>query len=153
SVDATGAWTYTTNSALDSLAAGQTVTDSFTVTTADGTSQVVTVTINGTDDQTRSEERRAGKETETHAAPATSGQLTSSDPDSSAAFNPQAGVAGTNGYGSFDVDATGAWTFTTNSALDSLAAGQTVTDSFTVTTADGTSQVVTVTINGTDDQT
>src|SRR2546421_310881 len=37
---------------LDSLAAGQTVTDSFTVTTADGTSQVVTVTINGTDDQT-----------------------------------------------------------------------------------------------------
>src|SRR2546421_12081400 len=64
------------------------------------------------------------------------GSLTTADPDSSAAFNVQAGVAGSNGYGAFDVDATGAWSYTTSSALDSLAAGQTVTDSFMVTTAD-----------------
>jgi VCBS repeat-containing protein len=153
SVDATGAWSYTTNTAVDNLAAGQTVTDSFTVTTADGTTQVVTVTLNGTDDATVIGGVATATVTETNAALSTSGQLTSSDADSSAAFNPQAGVAGTNGYGSFSVDATGAWTYTTSSALDSLAAGQTVTDSFTVTTADGTTQVVTVTINGTDDAT
>src|SRR3989440_6384189 len=81
------------------------------------------------------------------------GSLTSADPDSSAAFNVQAGVAGSNGYGAFDVDATRAWTYTTSSALDSLAAGQTGTDSFTGTTADRTNQTVTLTINCTDDQT
>ncbi|HWA37894.1 MAG TPA: VCBS domain-containing protein, partial [Burkholderiales bacterium] len=125
--------------------------DSFTVTTADGTSQVVTVTINGTDDATVIGGVATATVTETNAALSTGGQLTSSDPDSSAAFNAQAGVAGSNGYGSFSVDASGAWTYTTGSALNNLAAGQTVTDSFTVTTADGTSQVVTVTITGTND--
>src|SRR5256885_4448443 len=85
------------------------VTDSFTVTTADGTTQVVTVTINGTDDQTVIGGVATATVTETNAALSTGGQLTSADPDSSAAFNAQAGVAGTNGYGSFDVDAGGAW--------------------------------------------
>src|SRR5256885_1215659 len=118
---------------------------------ADGTSQVVTVTINGTDDQTVIGGVATATVTETNAVLSTGGQLTSSDPDSSAAFNAQAGVAGSNGYGAFDVDATGAWSYTTNSALDSLAAGQTVTDSFTVTTAHGTSQRGTVPINGTHD--
>src|ERR1044072_8045583 len=90
--------------------------------------------------------------TETVSVLSTSGQLTSADPDSSAAFNVQAGVAGSNGYGSLRVAAAGAGGYTAGSELDNRAAGQTVTDSFTVTTADGTSQVVTVTINGTDDR-
>ncbi len=35
---------------MQALNAGQTLTDTFTVTTVDGTPQVVTVTINGTND-------------------------------------------------------------------------------------------------------
>src|SRR5256885_10565032 len=101
------------------------VTDSFTVTTADGTTQVVTVTINGTDDQTVIGGVATATVTETNAALSTGGQLTSADPDSSAAFNAQAGVAGTNGYGLFDVDASGAWSFTTSSPLGNLPAGPT----------------------------
>src|SRR2546421_9640553 len=83
---------------LDSLAAGQTVTDSFTVTTADGTSQVVTVTINGTDDQTVIGGEPTTTLTESNYELSTDGQLSSNDPDSSAAFNAQASVAGSNGY-------------------------------------------------------
>src|SRR2546421_12531659 len=59
-----------------------TVTDSFTVTTADGTSQVVTVTINGTDDQTVIGGVATATVTETNSVLSTGGQLTSSDPDS-----------------------------------------------------------------------
>src|SRR5690606_41451284 len=54
----------------------------------------------------------------------------------------------------FDVDASGNWTYTldnTNAAVQGLGAGDTLADSFTVTTADGTTQLVTVTINGTND--
>ena len=46
-------WTYTlnnTNSAVQALNAGNTLTDSFTVTTVDGTAQVVTITISGSND-------------------------------------------------------------------------------------------------------
>ena len=50
---AAGVWTYTLNNAnarcRRSMSAS-TLTDNFTVTTADGTPQVVTVTINGTND-------------------------------------------------------------------------------------------------------
>ena len=50
---AAGVWTYTlnnANSAVQALNAGDTLTDTFTVTTIDGTAKVVTVTINGSND-------------------------------------------------------------------------------------------------------
>jgi len=59
-----------------------------------------------------------------------------------------------NGYGTFMLSATGLWSYTLdndNVDIDVLNAGATLTDSFTVTTVDGTSQVVTVTVNGAND--
>ena len=50
---AAGVWTYTlnnTNHAVQALNVGDTLTDTFTVTTVDGTPQLVTVTINGSND-------------------------------------------------------------------------------------------------------
>src|SRR5690606_41933049 len=84
-----------------------------------------------------------------------SGALTITDADAGeAVFQAVSGAASTNGYGTFDVDASGNWTYTldnTNAAVQGLGAGDTLADSFTVTTADGTTQLVTVTINGTND--
>src|SRR5256885_895709 len=48
-----GVWTYTldnTNGAVQALNVNDTLTDSLTVTTVDGTTQVVTITINGSND-------------------------------------------------------------------------------------------------------
>ena len=48
-----GTWTYTldnTAANVQALDAGEQVTDSFTFTASDNTTQVVTVTINGSDD-------------------------------------------------------------------------------------------------------
>ena len=59
-----------------------------------------------------------------------------------------------NGYGTFTLTGAGVWTYTldnNNAAVQALNAGDTLTDSFTATTADGTAQVVTVTITGTND--
>jgi VCBS repeat-containing protein len=79
--------------------------------------------------------------------------LNATDVDSPATFVPQADVAGSNGYGKFSIDATGAWTYTMDTAHDEFVGGQDYTDSITVATADGTTQVITVTMTGTNDGT
>src|SRR5205823_4705470 len=70
-------------------------------------------------------------------------------------FVPQAGTAGSNGYGTFTLAADGSWNYTASdsqTAVQQLGAGQSLTDSFTAVSSDGTaSQLVTVTINGTND--
>ncbi|MBI4290124.1 MAG: type I secretion protein, partial [Betaproteobacteria bacterium] len=148
SVDAAGAWTYTANSAFDNLSVGGSVSDSFTVASADGTTTSVQVTISGTNDAAILSAAVVALD-ETNAALSTSGQLTISDVDSPAAFVAQTGTVGTNG--SFSVDATGAWTYTANSAFENLNVGDSVSDTFTVASADGTTTSVQVTINGTND--
>ena len=58
------------------------------------------------------------------------------------------------GYGTFTMTAAGVWVYTldnTNHAVQALNVGDTLTDTFTVTTVDGTPQLVTVTINGSND--
>jgi VCBS repeat-containing protein len=60
-------------------------------------------------------------------------------------------ASGTTAHGSWTVSAAGVWVFTLNNAhldVQALTTGQTLIDSFTVTTTDGTSQLVSVTIKG-----
>src|SRR5437764_6970666 len=86
---------------------------------------------------------------ETNGPLTTGGTLTVSDVDSAQTFVPQTNVAGTNG--TFSIAANGAWTYTANSAFDSLNVGQSVSDTFTAASADGTTSTVQVTISGTND--
>ena len=153
SIDANGAWTYTGNGPHNELTAGQQVQDQFTVYSQDGTaSGTVTVTITGTNDAaTVSSDSKSVTEGDTAAALDTSGQLTITDPDTGQAHVvAQSNVAGT--YGTFSIDANGAWTYTGNGPHNELTAGQQVQDQFTVYSQDGTvSGTVTVTITGTND--
>ena len=99
--------------------------DQFTVTSQDGTgSGTVTVTITGTNDvATVSSETKAVTEGNAAAALDTSGQLTITDPDMGEAHVvAQTNAAGT--YGTFSIDANGAWSYTANGAHDELTAGQ-----------------------------
>src|SRR5207253_1777119 len=148
SIAANGAWTYTANSAFDNLNVGQSVSDTFTVTSADGTMSTVQVTINGTNDAAVLSSASVSL-TETGAVLSTSGGLTVTDVDSAQTFVPQSNVAGTNG--TFSIAANGAWTYTAHCAFDNLNVGQSVSDTFTVASADGTTSTVQVTINGTND--
>ena len=161
-LDATGNWTYTADdgqTAIQQLGAGQSITDSFTAVSSDGTaSQLVTVTIHGTNDVPVITGTSTGSVTEDVALSGgnlmTSGALGISDADQGqSTFTAQPSAAGT--YGSFTLDATGNWTYTADdsqTAIQQLGAGQSITDSFTAVSSDGTaSQLVTVTIHGTND--
>ena len=149
-----GHWTYdldNTNTAVQALIDGGTLTDSFTATSADGTdSQVVTVTITGVNGVATITGTSTGAATEDNSTQIT-GNLSIMDEDTGeAVFVAQANVVGT--YGVFTLASNGHWTYdldNTNTAVQALIDGGTLTDSFTATSADGTdSQVVTVTITG-----
>lgn len=156
---AEGHWTYTANnlqSAIQSLAEGETISDSFTVESTDGVTQIVTVTITGTND--------VGVITGSFAANLTedsddfltaSGMLNISDSDANqAVFIEQSNTLGTAGIGLFNLETDGSWAYSadnTNSAVQNLGSNSSIEDSFTAISADGTEQVVTVTITGVDD--
>src|SRR5204863_4210740 len=103
------------NSAFDSLNVGQSVSDMFTVASADGTTATVQVTINGTNDVAVLSSATVAL-AESNAPLATGGTLTVSDVDSAQTFVPQTNIAGTNG--TFSIAANGAWRYTAKSAFD-----------------------------------
>jgi VCBS repeat-containing protein len=159
-----GVWTYTLNNAnatVQALNAGQTLNDTFTVTTVDGTAQAVTVTINGATDvavfagtSTGAVIEAGGVANAIAGAPTATGTLTDAN-NLANTFQPVvANATSTGGFGTFTMTTGGVWTYSLNNAnatVQALNATQTLTDSFTVTAIDGTAQVVTVTINGTND--
>ncbi|MDP2121537.1 MAG: VCBS domain-containing protein, partial [Hoeflea sp.] len=155
-VNAAGEWTYTLdngNAAVNALNVGGTLFDTFTVATVDGTSQFVTVTIQGANDAAIISGDVAGTVVEDAVPNTVSGNLDSTDVDNDDdTFQPQVNVAGL--YGNFSVDAAGVWTYTldnANPAVDALNVGGTLLDTFTVATVDGTTQLVTITIQGNTD--
>src|SRR5882724_270517 len=160
---AAGVWAYTlnnANSAVQALNVGGTLTDTFTVTTVDGTAQVVTITITGSNDAAIISGTTAGSVTEaggvTPGTPTADGTLTDTDVDNmpntfTAVTSP---TASAGGYGTFTMTAAGVWTYLlddANNAVQALDVGDTLTDTFTVTTIDGTAQVVTIAIHGASD--
>ena len=163
---AAGVWSYTldnSNPTVQALNAGQTLTDTFTATTVDGTAQVVTITIHGTDDAavisgpvTGTVVEAGGIANATPGTPTATGDLNSTDVDNPADAWTAVGTAtaSAGGYGSYTLTAAGVWTYAldnSNATVQSLNVGQTLTDTFTVATVDGTAQLVTVTINGAND--
>ena len=159
---AAGVWTYTVNdanSAVQALNVGDKLTDSFTVTTIDGTPQVVTVTINGANDAAVISGATTGSVTEDGGTkcdlPTATGTLTATDVDNAPGFTAvNCPTASDAGYGTFTMTADGVWIYKLddgNCAVQALNVGDTLTDTFKVTSLDGTAQLVTVTIDGTND--
>jgi gliding motility-associated-like protein len=149
-----GTYIFTPNSALDSLSAGEVVTEIFNVTVSDGNGITVvttlTITINGennwpvlTDDSNTTVETIVIDETDG------SGNILSNDTDPegdnltviSVDGNSAGIVSGT--YGSLVWNSDGTYTYTPNTELDSLSAGENITEIFTFTISDGNGGVVT----------
>ncbi|PZD74996.1 Leukotoxin [Acaryochloris thomasi RCC1774] len=155
SIDAAGVWTYTLDNAdadTDALEADEMITDVFTVATADGTTQEVTVTVTGANDAAIIAGTTTGAVTEDDAITTAMGSLMATDVDSSTDFAVQTDAAGT--YGTFSIDASGNWTYTLDNSdadTEALGSSDTVTDVITVATADGTTQDITITIDGNSD--
>src|SRR5207237_5746577 len=101
--------TYTVNddnSAVQALNVGDKLTDSFTVTTIDGTPQMVTVTINGTNDAAVISGTTTGSVTEDGGTkcdlPTATGTLTATDVDNAPGFAAADGTTASDaGCGAF----------------------------------------------------
>ncbi|MHC2254068.1 VCBS repeat-containing protein [Bradyrhizobium embrapense] len=159
---ATGDYTFVPNSAaINALKVNS--NQSFVITVSDGTlatSESFNITIVGVDDASVISGAKAGAVVGavgvSGASPGllvASGTLTDTDVDDPAntftAVNVPTTSAG--GHGTFTLTTGGVWTYTLNNADSSVQAlhvGDTLTDSFTVTTIGGTPQVVTITIHG-----
>nr|VFJ51563.1 MAG: VCBS repeat-containing protein [Candidatus Kentron sp. DK] len=150
SIDATGAWRYSlVNDSVQSLPAGETLTDTLTVQTVDGSTQDVAITITGTNDIPTLSGVVIGAVSEDGVLQA-SGAITVVDPDSDESGFQTETLVGQ--YGSLIIGTTGTWTYSLdNSVAQSLAADEVVVDTLTVHTIDGTEQIITLTVTGTGD--
>ncbi|MFB2552432.1 VCBS domain-containing protein [Ensifer soli] len=138
--------------AYQSLADGESTIVTVAYGVSDGTATTPASarwTVTGTNDAAVISGTTSVSLIETNAVLTAGGALGAVDVDGPATFVPQTGVAGSNGYGTFSIDAGGVWSWVAFSAHDAFVEGEVYTDSITVTTADGTPQVITVTITGT----
>ena len=122
----TTSWTTHTTS----LSEARDYTDSPPVATADGTTQVLTVTMHGTNDAaviTGSSTARAG--TETNAAESTGGDPNATDVDSPATFMPQNQRDRQQRLRQVHHRRDGTWTYLMDNAHDEFVGGQDYTDS------------------------
>src|SRR5436190_1244891 len=123
---AAGVWTYTLNnndSAVQALNNGGTLSDTFTVHTADGTAQLVTITIDGTNDAAVISGTAAGTVVEAGGVgnadagtPTANGTLSDSDVDNATnSFQAAAAAAASDHslHGDLPISA-GVWTYTLN---------------------------------------
>jgi VCBS repeat-containing protein len=165
---ADGEYIYTPNTELDSLTAGENVTDDFILTISDGNGEggttTLTITINGendlpllVDDTNSTIEILAVNQGDG------SGNILDNDTDLEGSTlsiaeingisNPSTNVVGT--FGSLDWDEDGNYVYTPNSDLDSLDLGETVTETFIVSVSDGNGgfaeSTLTITISGAND--
>jgi VCBS repeat-containing protein len=157
-VDPDGAWSFDPRGGYDYLAGGEKATVAFQFQADSGSTEIgtATITIDGRNDVPTIAGDTAGSVTEDDKAHQTAtGTLavTDADHDQSSAQT-AVNAASTHGYGSYSVDADGSWTYTlanANTDVQALGAGDTLSDSFVVTSKDGTaSQTVTITIDSAD---
>jgi VCBS repeat-containing protein len=158
-----GSYTYALDNAslsVQSLAAGQAVTETFAYQATDGllsTPSTLTVTVTGTNDAPVVIADTAAVQEDLIITASGNVLFNDSDVDHGAVLT--VANAGTlqGSYGSLVLNADGSYTYTLNnssSAVQSLVAGQTVTDIFAYQATDGiaiTASTLTITINGTND--
>ena len=169
-IDAAGIWNYTADNnqaVIQNLTSSATLTDSLIVSSVNGITHAVVVTIMGADETNTPPPGTnnpalisgvdAGSVVEDNDPDndnllEVGGKLNVTDSDNGeAAF-----VAKTlNGnYGSLTIDAAGNWNYAANngqSIIQNLVSGATLTDSLTVSSVDGTTHAVIITIMGADE--
>jgi VCBS repeat-containing protein len=156
-LNADGSYTFDPGGDFEDLAVGDSRVTAVGYTLTDGTATgtaTLTVTVDGVNDAPLIGGDTSAGVTEDGTLTAT-GVLSISDVDTGeAVFTAQSAAASANGYGTVELDSTGNWTYTldnANATVQSLSAGQTLSDSFIAVSADGSTQVVTITITGADD--
>jgi VCBS repeat-containing protein len=155
--------TYTFDaSSYDSLKEGETKDIVVKFVAKDALSQseeqTLTITITGKNDAAIITGTSTGEVSEDGATPGSAtatGDLNSEDVDGTADSFKEVTSPAKASYGTYTVTANGVWEYTldnTIAAVNALAAGEILQDSFDVESEDGTTKTVTITINGADEE-
>ncbi|MCW8334752.1 VCBS domain-containing protein [Vibrio paucivorans] len=155
------------NNTVAALKSGETLTEHFRIPTTDGQTKDITVTIHGTDNQAYIEvvdpkwlpaHQNVTEDNTSQGNPNVlyaGGLVRVHDPDHGEAQAIAHRETTTHG-GHFNVSTSGSWSYTIDnhlSAVQNLGSGETFTESFTITSKDGSaSKTVSVTVHGTNDQ-
>ena len=150
-----GSYTYSVaDSAVQYLGAGQVKTDTFTVTSLDGTTRQISFNIHGTNDAAVIGTPTVHDVTEDATSPTLTavGSISISDADQGQAAFKTSVTSASGNLGNLVLAANGTYTYSVaDSSVQYLGAGQTKVDTFTVTSLDGTTKQVSFTIHGTND--
>ncbi|TAA47808.1 VCBS domain-containing protein [Corallincola spongiicola] len=160
SINNQGHWIYTADNSqptIQGLKSGESLTDTLLVHSVNGTEQKITVTINGTDDKaviagTATASLTEDKEVH-NGLLRVDGALTITDADNGEAQFQATSLQGQ--FGTLSINQLGHWIYTADnsqSSIQGLKNGESLTDTLLVHSVDGTEQKITVTINGTDDK-
>lgn len=155
-----GTFTYDPGTVFQSLAVGESTTDSFSYTVTDAagneTTSTVNVNIEGVNDAPISAGGTTTGEVAEDGVLSASGSVSATDVDASDTLSWSG--SGSSDYGSFAIDADGNWSYSLDNdseAVQSLGASETVSDEFTVTVSDGNGgtaeETIAVNITGADD--
>ncbi|RBW57640.1 hypothetical protein DS909_08070 [Phaeobacter gallaeciensis] len=154
-INASGDWSYdldNNNRDVQGLHTSDQIVDKFTISTADGSTRQILVTVNGTDDGAQITGVATGSVTEDGTTVA-KGKLTVVDPDKGDdQLVPQTGASGA--FGAFNVGADGAWSYKVDNgdpSVQGLKDGDVLRDHITVSSVDGTTHQIQITIHGTND--
>ncbi|MET3339213.1 beta strand repeat-containing protein [Bradyrhizobium ottawaense] len=151
-LSANGGYTYAVaNNAAQYLGAGETKIDTFRVTSQDGTSKDVTFTIHGENDGATIGNVGDHEVTEDGQLTA-SGQLSIVDADQNQAAFQASEITAQGNLGTVTLLADGHYTYSVdNAAIQYLGANDTKTETFTVTSVDGTTKNISFDIHGAQD--
>ncbi|WP_257282525.1 VCBS domain-containing protein, partial [Endozoicomonas sp. ISHI1] len=155
-IDGSGNWSYSASNsqaAIQSLADGDSLSETVTVKSLDGTTHDIVITINGTNDVAVISGTDTGSVTEDAGNTlSTSGSLGVTDVDSGEASFTAETITGS--YGSLTIDVSGNWSYSASNsqaAIQSLGDGDSLSETVTVRSLDGTTHDIVITINGTND--
>ena len=166
-IDEQGYWKYDAHndlSVIQNLNSGNTITDTLNVSSVDGTSHTVVITIIGVDEDSTNTNQPAiisgtdrGSVTEDNDPDGdnlleTAGTLSITDSDTGEATF--VAKTHTGSYGKLVIDATGNWSYAADnnqSSIQNLTSSDTLKDTLTVSSIDGTTHNVVITILGTNE--
>lgn len=175
-IDKTGNWNYGADNSLKNiqdLNNNESLVDGLTVSSVDGTTHTVTITINGADETTPDPTTETpppatnsaaiiggtdtGSVTEDNDPDSdnlleTAGKLNITDADSGEASFLSKTI--NSNYGSLTISTNGNWNYTADNnqtVIQNLTNNSSLTDSFGISSVDGTTHTVVITINGADE--
>ncbi len=160
-----GNWSYAASnsqSVIQNLNNGQSLIDKFTVSSIDGTTKTITITIKGANEinspavisGTSSGSVTEDVDPDGDGLMEVAGKLNISDSDSGEAAFIAKTITGS--YGKLTISSNGNWNYAASNsqgAIQNLTTGNKITDGLVISSIDGTKKTIVITINGVDEAT